>query len=284
VQEENIIMATWFITGCSTGLGRSLAEAVLGHGDNAVITARDISKLDDVAVAYPDTALAVTLDVTDPDQISSAIAEGTAKFGGINVLVNNAGYGYRAAVEEFDADDVHALFATHFFGTVQTIKAVLPQMRERRSGTIINLSSIGARINPPGSGFYSAAKAAIEGMTGSLRKDLEPLGIVAFSIEPGGFRTDFGGRSLKQSPTAIADYADTAGKRRIENSTEVAGWSGGDPDKAAQAIITVVESGDAPQILSLGSDSYNMSKAYLNDQLGDLEKWRELSESTDFSK
>ena len=224
------------------------------------------------------------LDVTVPTQVTAAVAKGTAKFGGIDVLVNNAGYGYRAAVEEFDADDIHALFATHFFGSVETIKAVLPQMRARRSGTIINLSSIGARITPAGSGFYSAAKAAIEGMTGSLRKELEPLGIVAFTIEPGGFRTDFGGRSLKQSPTAIADYAGTAGKRRIENSTEAAGWTSGDPDKAARAIITVVESGDAPQILSLGSDSYKMSTAYLNEQLASLEKWRELSESMDFDQ
>ncbi|MCU1406329.1 MAG: short-chain dehydrogenase/reductase, partial [Glaciihabitans sp.] len=143
-------MTTWLITGCSTGLGRALAEAVLAHGDNAVITARDPAGLSDLAARFPHTALAVALDVTDEAQVTSAVDAGTERFGGIDVLVNNAGYGYRAAVEEGDVSDVATLFDTHFFGSVSTIKAVLPQMRARRSGTIVNLSSIGAQLKPAG--------------------------------------------------------------------------------------------------------------------------------------
>ncbi|NED67217.1 SDR family NAD(P)-dependent oxidoreductase, partial [Streptomyces sp. SID10244] len=164
------------------------------------------------------------------------------------VLVNNAGYGYRAAVEEGEDEPVQRLFDTHVFGTARTVKAVLPGMRARRSGTIINISSIGARMSPAGSGYYSAVKAAIEALTLSLRREVAPLGIRAIVVEPGAFRTDFAGRSLTQSADAIADYADTAGKRRIENDT-VHGTQPGDPTKAAAALITVAESADPPYFL-----------------------------------
>ncbi|MFP7832725.1 oxidoreductase [Marisediminicola sp. LYQ134] len=274
-------MTTWLITGSSTGLGHALASAVLASGDNAVITARDVSKLDDLAAQYPSTALALTLDVTDPVQVWAAVDEGTDHFGAIDVLVNNAGYGYRAAVEEGADADVDALFATHFAGTVSTIKAVLPQMRERRSGTIVNLSSIGAHINPAGSGYYAAVKAAIESLTGSLRKELEPLGITAMTVAPGGFRTDFSGRSLTQAETPIADYADTAGKRRKENDP-THGTQPGDPDKAAAAIIAAVAAPDAPELLMLGSDAVGTLRDILEAQLASLAKWEHLSVSTDF--
>ena len=272
-------MATWLITGCSTGLGRALAEAALQRGNNVVVTARDAATVEDLAAPYPDAALALSLDVTDPDQVRSAIARGTQAFGGIDVLVNNAGYGYRAAVEEGDDGDVRTLFDTHFFGTVDAIKAVLPQMRSRRSGTIVNLSSIGARITPAGSGYYAAVKSAVEGLTGSLRKELEPLGIAAMVVEPGGFRTDFSGRSLQQSPEAIDDYAETAGKRRKENDTSH-GTQPGDPAKAAAAIITAVESDDTPEVLVLGADATSAHTDVLRAQLASLEEWREISEST----
>jgi NAD(P)-dependent dehydrogenase (short-subunit alcohol dehydrogenase family) len=207
-------MTTWLITGCSTGLGRAFAEAVLARGDHAVVTARDVTKVQDLADKHPDTALALPLDVTDDAQVAAAVAAAEERFGRVDVLVNNAGYGYRAAVEEGTDEDVRQLFDTHVFGTVRTIKAVLPGMRARRSGTIVNLSSIGARICPEGSGYYAAVKAAIEALTLSLRKEVAPLGITAMVVEPGGFRTDFAGRSLTQSAQPIADYADTAGKRR----------------------------------------------------------------------
>ena len=169
-------MPTWLITGCSTGLGRALAEAVLARGDNAAVTARDASRVEDLAAAHPETALALALDVTDAAQVRAATEQTLQRFGAIDVLVNNAGYGYRAAVEEAPDEDVAQLFATNVFGAVAMIKAVLPGMRTRRSGAIVNISSIGARITPAGSGYYAASKGALEGLTGSLRKELEPLG------------------------------------------------------------------------------------------------------------
>ena len=167
------------------------------------------------------------------------------RFGGVDVLVNNAGYGYRAAVEEGDDTDVRTLFETHFFGTVAMIKAVLPGMRARRSGAIVNISSIGAQLTPVGSGYYAAAKAAIEGISGALRGELAPLGISVTVVEPGAFRTDFAGRSLTQSATVIDDYAATAGQRRKENDT-MHGNQAGDPAKAGAAIMAAVESSEPP--------------------------------------
>jgi NAD(P)-dependent dehydrogenase (short-subunit alcohol dehydrogenase family) len=212
-------MTTWLITGCSTGLGRAFAEEALARGNDVVVTARDAANVQDLADRYPEHALALDLDVTDPAQVGLAVDEATARFGGVDVLVNNAGYGYRAAVEEGDDADVARLFDTQFHGSVRMIKAVLPGMRERRSGTIVNLSSIGAARTGAGSGYYGAVKAAIEQMTMALRTELEPLGIVATVVAPGSFRTDFSGRSLTQSSTVIDDYAETAGKRRKENDT-----------------------------------------------------------------
>ena len=274
-------MSTWLITGCSTGLGRALAEAVLDRGDNAVITARDAGRVEDLAKAYPGTALALALDVTDGEQVTAAVRQAEVVFGGIDVLVNNAGYGYRAAVEEGGPADVQRLFATNFFGPVALIRAALPGMRARRGGAIVNISSIGALRCPPGSGYYSATKAALEAMTSSLRKEVEPLGIKAISVEPGGFRTDFSGRSLTQSATAIGDYAETAGKRRKENDT-VDGTQPGDPARAARAIIEVVASPRPPSLLLLGSDALATATAILDDQRAEVEKWRELSASTGF--
>jgi NAD(P)-dependent dehydrogenase (short-subunit alcohol dehydrogenase family) len=243
-------MPTWLITGCSTGLGRHLAEAVLGRGYNAIVTARDAAKVQDLVDAFPDTALALALDVTEDTQVNNAVRQAEERFGGVDVLVNNAGYGYRAAVEEGGEPEVAKLFATNFFGPVAMIKAVLPGMRARRDGAIVNISSIGARISPPGSGYYSATKAALEAMSASLRKELEPLGISVTVVEPGGFRTDFAGRSLQQSRDAIADYADTAGRRRKEHDT-AHGTQPGDPARAAQAIITAVERQTRPSCCCL---------------------------------
>ena len=230
-------MSTWLITGCSTGLGRALAEAVIDAGHDAVVTARDVTRVADLVSTAPDRVLAVALDVTNPNQVDSAVRQAQERFGGVDVLVNNAGYGYRAAVEEGDDADVRSLFETHFFGTVAMIKAVLPGMRARRSGAIVNISSIGVQLTPVGSGYYAAAKAAIEGMSGALRGELAPLGISVTAVEPGAFRTDFAGRSLAQSATVIDDYADTAGKRRKENDT-MDGTQAGDPAKAGAAIIS----------------------------------------------
>jgi len=273
-------MTTWLITGCSTGLGRALAAAVLARGDDAVVTARDAATVTDLADAYPEHALALDLDVTDRVRTRAAVDAATERFGGVDVLVNNAGYGYRAAVEEGDPDDVERLFATNFFGAVDLIKLVLPGMRERRRGTIVNISSIGARVSPPGSGYYAAVKAALEGLTASLRKEVAPLGITAMAVEPGGFRTDFAGRSLAGSAVSIADYDETVGPRRKEND-RVHGTQPGDPEKAAEAIIQAVDAPDAPALLLLGTDALAGFEQVLDAQRAELEKWRTLSAGTD---
>jgi NAD(P)-dependent dehydrogenase (short-subunit alcohol dehydrogenase family) len=274
-------MSTWLITGCSTGLGRALAEAVLDCGENAVVTARDAAGVQDLADAHPDTALALALDVTDHRRVVEVVEHAQQRFGAVDVLVNNAGYGYRAAVEEGDEADVERLFATNVFGAVAAIKAVLPGMRARRSGAIVNISSIGARITPAGSGYYSATKAALEGLTGSLRKEVEPLGIRAMVVEPGAFRTDFSGRSLQQSAEAISDYADTAGRRRKEHDT-THGTQPGDPAKAAQAIIRAVKVVEPPALLVLGQDAVDGFRGVLDTERAELEAWESTSVDTGF--
>lgn len=275
-------MTTWFITGCSTGLGRALAQAVLDREDNAIVTARDVAKVKDLADSYPDTALALSLDVTQKDQVTASVQQAEERFGSINVLVNNAGYGYRSAIEEGDDHDVQQLFATNLFGPIAMIQAVLPGMRKNRTGAIVNISSIGARICPPGSGYYASTKAALEAMTESLRKEVGPLGITAMNVEPGAFRTDFAGRSLQQSPEPIADYAETAGKRRIEHDT-AHGKQPGDPAKAAQALIAVVESPNPPVLLLLGQDSLDNFRKVLDAQRTEVDTWEKTSTSTGFS-
>jgi NAD(P)-dependent dehydrogenase (short-subunit alcohol dehydrogenase family) len=273
-------LSTWLITGCSTGLGRALAEAVIGAGHNAVVTARDAGKVADLADGASRRVLALPLDITDPDQVASTAAQAEQRFGGVDVLVNNAGYGYRAAVEEGDEADVRALFETHFFGPVAMIKAVLPGMRARRSGAIVNVSTIGVQIMPMGSGYYAASKAALEGMSGALAAELKPLGISVTVVEPGAFRTDFAGRSLTQSGTVIDDYADTAGKRRKEHDT-AHGAQPGDPAKAAHAIITAVESDEPPAFLLLGTDALTTYRRLATTRLDAIKAWEHVTTSTD---
>lgn len=274
-------MSTWFITGCSTGLGRALAERTLAAGHRVVVTAREPATVADLADTHPDTALALALDVTDPAQRAEAVRQAEERFGGVEVLVNNAGYGLRAAVEEAAEDDVERLFATHVYGPVALIKAVLPGMRARRSGAIVNVSSIGARISPVGSGYYSAAKSALEGITRSLRGEVAPLGITAMVVEPGGFRTDFAGRSLTQSAEPIDDYADTAGRRRKENDT-AHGTQPGDPVKAAQAIMDAVAAPEPPGLLLLGTDALTAIRGVLRAELAEIDRWQDLSAGTDY--
>jgi NAD(P)-dependent dehydrogenase (short-subunit alcohol dehydrogenase family) len=273
-------MSTWFITGCSSGLGRALAEAVIAAGHNAVVTARDAAKVADLAEAAADRVLPLPLDVADPQQVRDVVQRAEATFGGVDVLVNNAGYGYRAAVEEGDDSDVRRLFETQFFGPVEMIKAVLPGMRARRSGAIVNISSIGVQIMPAGSGYYAASKAALEAASGSLHAELQPLGISVIVVEPGGFRTDFAGRSLTQSSTVIDDYAGTAGQRRKEHDT-VHGTQPGDPDRAAEAIIAAVESDEPPPFLLLGTDALNTYRRLVAARLESIDRWENLTASTD---
>ena len=196
------------------------------------------------------------------------------------MLVNNAGYGYRAAVEEGDEPDIRAQFDTHVFGVVALLKAVLPGMRARRSGAIVNISTIGVQIQPAGSGYYAASKAALEGLSGALHDELAPLGISVTVVEPGAFRTDFAGRSLTQSATVIDDYADTAGKRRKEHGTGH-GTQPGDPTKAAQAIIAAVEDDQPPAFLLLGTDALTTYRRLNQARLDLITTWEDTTTSTD---
>ena len=242
-------------------------------------TARRVA---DLAEGNTDRVLPLALDVTDPGQVTSTVNQAEAKFGGIDVLVNNAGYGYRAAVEEGDDADIRKLFETHFFGALAMIKAALPGMRGRRSGAIVNISTIGVQIMPMGSGYYAASKAALEGMSGALHAEVKPLGISVTVVEPGAFRTDFAGRSLTESSTVIDDYADTAGTRRKEHDT-AHGTQPGDPAKAAKAIINAVESDEPPAFLLLGTDALNTYRPLAAVRLDSTATWEHLTTSTDIS-
>jgi NAD(P)-dependent dehydrogenase (short-subunit alcohol dehydrogenase family) len=257
-----------------------LADAVIAAGHNAVATARDVGRVADYAVDNVDRVLPLSLDVTDTAQVTDTVNKAQEKFGGIDVLVNNAGYGYRAAVEEGDDSDIRTLFETQFFGAVAMIKATLPGMRARRSGAIVNISTIGVQIMPAGSGYYAASKAALEAMSGALHSELKPLGISVTVVEPGAFRTDFAGRSLTQSSTVIADYADTAGKRRKEHDT-MHGTQPGDPAKAAKAMIAAVESDEPPAFLLLGNDALSVYRRLATARLDTIETWEHLTTSTD---
>ena len=274
-------MTTWLITGCSSGLGHALAEVVLKAGLNAVVTARDPASVRNLVAPYPETSLATSLDVTQAEQVQAVVRAAEQRFGGIDVLVNNAGYGYRAAVEEGNEAEVADLFATNVFGTVATIKAVLPGMRARRHGYILNVSSIAGRRAAPGSGYYSATKFAVEGLSDALRREVRPLGIRVMVVEPGAFRTEFAGGSLKQAASSIADYADTAGPRRKENDRSH-GTQPGDPAQAARLLIDVVQGGDLPFRLLLGSDAVRIVGQEMDEQRQEFEAWKIRSASTDF--
>jgi NAD(P)-dependent dehydrogenase (short-subunit alcohol dehydrogenase family) len=273
-------MASWLITGCSTGLGRALAVAVLERGENVVVTARDAASVADLARSHPGTALALSLDVTDPVQVANVASAAQERFGAVDVLVNNAGHSYRAAVEEAADDQVQELFATNFFGPAALIRAVLPQMREKRSGTIVNISSIGARTSPIGSGYYAGSKAALEALTASLRKEVQALGITVMAVEPGAFRTSFL-RNVAQPPETIGDYAGTVGARRVQDPARD-GQQPGDPARAAQAIIDAVQSPDPPRLLVLGPDALTQFRDVAKELTADVDAWEQVTLGTSF--
>lgn len=274
-------MLTWMITGSSRGLGRALAESTLESGDNVALTARDPEAVADLVARYPDRALPLALDVTNPQACHDAVAAVEERFGRIDVLVNNAGYGYRSAIEEGEEEDVRGQFETHFFGPLRLIRATLPGMRLRRSGAIVNVSSIAARFIAPGSGYYAASKLALEGLSFTLREEVSPLGIDVLTVEPGPFRTNFLGTSLKQSASAIDDYALTAGARRKERIAGSAPQPG-DPAKAAQVIIEAVRAPRTPRIIALGElaiEAFARSAAELQ---ADVDEWAPRARDTSF--
>ncbi len=271
----------WFITGCSTGLGRALAERVLQTGRRCVVTARDPAQVRDIVAAYPAASLALALDVTRPEERERAVAAAEAAFGGIDVLVNNAGYGYLAAIEEGEDSEVRAMFETNFFGLAALLRRVLPGMRARGSGHVINISSIGGLLGNPGSGYYNATKFALEGMTQALAKEVAPHGIRVTLIEPGPFRTDWAGRSLRLVAEPMNAYAETFGARR-EQVLASAGRQPGDPLRAAAAIIKVAESADPPLHLILGRSGLNRVRAKLALLQRSIDEWEEVTLSADF--
>lgn len=271
----------WFITGCSTGFGRELARAVLARGWRAAVTARDASRVADLVEGSDGRGLALALDVADQAQIDAAVAATHEAFGRIDVLVNNAGYGYQATVEEGDDAEIRAMFDANVFGLFATTRAVLPILREQESGHIINISSVGGLVGFPASGYYAATKHAVEGFTDSLRAEAGPLGIGVTSIEPGPFRTDWAGRSLKQTPTRIAAYADTAGAR-MEQTSGYSGTQPGDPARAADAIIAITQEPNPPRHFVLGKFGMDGVTTRLRERLEEIESRRAASLATDF--
>jgi NAD(P)-dependent dehydrogenase (short-subunit alcohol dehydrogenase family) len=271
----------WFITGCSTGLGRALAEAVLQHGHRAVITARNPAQVKDIGARFANTSLVAQLDVANFSQIRLAVGAAEKAFGRIDVLVNNAGYGYLAAVEEGEDQKIRDMFETNFFGLAALIRRVLPGMRERRRGHIINISSVGGLLGNPSAGYYNATKFAVDGLSEALAKEVEPLGIRVTVVEPGPFRTDWAGRSLKQVQNPIEAYAGTAGARRAQ----ISGYSGrqpGDPARAAAAIIRIVESESPPQNLVLGKDGLKRVREKLDRFCAGMKQREAVSAGADF--
>ncbi|MFF5404999.1 oxidoreductase [Streptomyces misionensis] len=271
----------WFITGCSSGLGRALARAVLEQGWRAVVTARDANQVADVVAGHEGRALALALDVTDAEQITRAVARAQTAFGRIDVLVNNAGYGYLAAIEEGEDDEVRALFDTNVFGLVDTTKAVLPGMRARRRGHIVNMSSLGGLVGFGATGYYHATKFAVEGLSESLAAEVAPLGINVTIVEPAAFRTNWAGPSMRQSAATIDDYALTAGTRRA-HTLATYGHQPGDPARAARAVIGAVTAEKPPLRLLLGKAAYDIATAKLDSLKAAFDDWREVTAGADF--
>ncbi|GAC1366299.1 MAG: oxidoreductase [Acidobacteriaceae bacterium] len=271
----------WFITGCSTGFGRELAKLVLARGWRAVVTARRPEQVRDLVEGHEETALALQVDVTDRVQITEAVQRAKERFGRIDVLVNNAGYGYLAAIEEGEEEQVRAMFETNFFGLVHMTNAVLPGMREQRSGHIVNVSSIGGLVSFGATGYYHATKYAVEGMSESLAIEVAPLGIKVLIVEPGPFRTDWAGRSLLESKTVLADYDATAGERRRQ-SRRNSGKQVGDPVRAAEAILEAVASDDPPLRLVLGKPALGLAHKTLEMLKHDFDRWQKTTLGTDF--
>jgi len=271
----------WFITGCSTGFGRDLARHVLACGYRAVVTARKPEDLKEFSAS--DRAHVLKLDVTDNAQIEAAVKAAHDRFGCIDVLVNNAGIGYFGAVEESEETEVRRMFDVNVFALGRMTQAVLPGMRQQRSGFIINIASL-AGINPfPGLGYYCATKFAVEGLSGSLALEVEPLGIKVIVVEPSGFRTDWAGRSANESPLHIEDYAATSGVKR-EQLRAYSGKQPGDPVRAVKAIVDAVKSPNPPSHLLLGNAAFDVSTARLESLLKEFRAGEAVARAADFPK
>lgn len=272
---------TWFITGCSTGFGRILAEEVLEAGDNVVATARKVEQVADLEQRYPKQALALKLDVTKQDDVDAAVVETLKRFRRVDVLVNNAGYGIAGAIEEVSEAELEPMYETNVFGLLRVTRAFLPQLRKQRSGHILNVSSIGGVTAGPGWGLYQGTKFAVEGLSEALAQEVAPLGIRVTIIEPGPFRTDFLGRSGVEASKRIPDYDTTAGNAR-RYMVEQDGKQPGDPLKAVQAMMKVVDSPNPPLRLLLGAGALKRVRAKIDSWQRELAAWEETTVGADF--
>ncbi|EJL85310.1 short-chain dehydrogenase [Pantoea sp. RIT-PI-b] len=270
----------WFISGCSTGFGRELAQQAIARGFHTVVTARDAAKVQDLVTGH-DNAIALALDVTDQASIEQAVSAAIDKFGGVDVLVNNAGYGYQSSVEEGEEKEIRAQFDANVFGLFALTRAVLPAMRKARSGHIINITSVAGFIGFASSGYYSASKHAVEGWSDSLALETAPLGIHVTCVEPGPFRTDWAGRSLHQTPSKLPEYAETAAAR-MKSTSEYSGTQAGDPARAATAMIAITEHANPPRHLVMGAWGYDAVTEKLKERLTQIEAWKQTSIDTDF--
>lgn len=273
-------MARWLITGCSTGFGREIARAALAEGHSVVVTARRAESVADLVDEFGDRALALALDVTDPAQIAAAVTAADEAFGGIDVLVNNAGHGYLSAVEEGEDVEVRKLFDVNYFGAVDMIKAVLPAMRARGSGHIVNISSMTGLVANPPNAYYSSTKFALEALTEALATEVRPLGIKVTAIEPGAFRTDWATRSMKESGTPIADYADVAARKDLIK--QFADHLPGDPCKVAEAVLMVTGLDEPPLRLLLGRDVLKAMRDKIAATTASIDEWESVTKDVSF--
>jgi NAD(P)-dependent dehydrogenase (short-subunit alcohol dehydrogenase family) len=273
----------WFITGCSTGFGRELARHTLELGYPTVITARNTAQIEDLAKGNEDKALVLKLDVTKAEDIAAAVKAAEARFGRIDVLVNNAGIGYFGSLEESDIDEVRQMFEINVWGLVNMTRAVLPVMRKQRSGTVVNISSIGGLVANPAVSFYNATKFSVEAFSESLSKEAAHLGIKVLIVEPSGFRTDWAGRSANEAPKTIADYRETSDQRTQQIRTS-SGNQPGDPVRAVKAIVQAVEAEKPPLRLLLGKAALAGARNKITELQRNFDAWAEVSEGADAPK
>jgi len=271
----------WFITGASSGFGRLMAEYLASIGAKVVATARNVETLQDLMIRHPGQVLTLQLDVTDQHSIDEAVADAIARVGHIDVLVNNAGYGVAGAVEEVTESEYMPMFDTNVFGLINLTKALLPQFRERRSGMIVNFSSIGGLIGSAGWGYYNATKFAVEGLSEALAAEIGPLGVHVMVVEPGPFRTDFLGRSGVEAKQVILDYEPTVGKTR-EYFRSQAGKQPGDPQRAVEAVVAAVSDPNPPKHLLLGKIALSRFRKRLQEWNAELDRWQATTEGADF--
>ena len=273
----------WFITGCSTGFGRELAQIAAQQGDQVVGTLRQDEQVEAFDYLVPEHTLGVKLDVTQPEQVAAGVQRALEAHGRIDVLVNNAGYGSLGALEEVPDEEIRKQFEVNVFGAINMIKAVLPTMRKQRSGHILNITSIAGLQGYPGVGAYNASKFALEGIGETLAADVKHLGIKVINVEPGPFRTDWAGRSATYTQSQIDDYAESAGKN-LRSLEQVSGHQPGDPVKAAQAMYDVVQLDNPPMHLPLGGPAYQRVRTKLQDFLRELDEFEHLGLPTDYTE